>query len=131
MNNFIKNYSAPTAIEIIETTFSSPKILLFYPTKQEVFSADLLKYEGEPQWIVRGPFQMEKEDFNKLNEIVFNNETPDDLKNFIRYFYINKGVDKITFAPLVEKGAVKYKDWIIKRNQIEIDFLKENFFPEM
>lgn len=61
-----------------------------------------------------------------VHKIVFNNETPDDLKNFIRYFYINKGVDKITFAPLVEKGAVKYKDWIIKRNQIEIDFLKEN-----
>lgn len=60
-----------------------------------------------------------------VHKIVFNNDSSESLKKFIKFFYLEKGVDKVTFAPLVEKGSVQYKDWIIKRNRIEIDFLKE------
>lgn len=60
-----------------------------------------------------------------VHKIVFNNDSSEYLKKFIKFFYLEKGVDKVTFAPIVEKGTVKYEDWIIKRNQIEIDFLKD------
>lgn len=59
------------------------------------------------------------------HKIVFNNDSEEYLKDYIRYFYVNKGVDKVTFAPLVEEGSIENKNWIITRNNIENDLIKE------
>ena len=61
-----------------------------------------------------------------VHKIVFDEDTIEHLKSFIEFFYLEMGVDKLTFAPLVENGSVKYEDWISKRNQIEMDFLKKS-----
>lgn len=59
------------------------------------------------------------------HKIVFDNDTEESIKDYINYFYIEKGVDKVTFAPLVQEGNINNKNWIITRNKIENDLIKE------
>lgn len=64
--NFLKGRGGPTAIEIMTRGYSTPRLLMFYPLKKEVFFADLAEKGTRQQWIVRGPFQMEREDYRDL-----------------------------------------------------------------
>jgi radical SAM protein with 4Fe4S-binding SPASM domain len=61
-----------------------------------------------------------------VHKIVFDEDNIESLKDYIRYFYIDKGVDKITFAPIVKEGNINNKNWLIMRNQIETDMIKDN-----
>lgn len=66
--NFFKGRGAPTAIEIIEESYKPTKILLFYPAQKEVYVADLLSKDKIEvrQWVVRGPYQIERQDYKNL-----------------------------------------------------------------
>ena len=64
--NFFKGNGAPTAIELIEPAFESTRLLMYYPAKREVYAADLQKRQGRREWIIRGPFAIEREDFQTL-----------------------------------------------------------------
>ena len=74
---FLSGRGAPTAIQLIEPRFNEPRILLFYPKEKEVFAADLYKTGDSYEWIVRGPFGIEREDFRTLarmeNDLVGDN----------------------------------------------------------
>lgn len=60
------------------------------------------------------------------HKIVFPEDTNDDLINYIRYFYQQKGVNKITFAPLVCEGNIEDENWLIKRNLLENEMISQN-----
>lgn len=60
------------------------------------------------------------------HKIVFHEDSTEDLLNYINYFYIKKGVNKITFAPLVESGSIEEKEWIVRRNLLENELIKKN-----
>jgi hypothetical protein len=64
--NFLRSRGAPMAIEIIEPSFSPPHLLLFYPKEKEVYAADIQQNENVRQWIVRGPFAIERQDYRQL-----------------------------------------------------------------
>lgn len=53
------------------------------------------------------------------HKIVFPEDTVEDLMDYIDFFYLEKGVNKVTFAPLVKEGNIKEKNWLIKRNLLE------------
>lgn len=64
--NFFQHRGAPVAIEIIQPRLSSTRILLYYPQSKEVYAADLVEDEKKREWIVRGPFAIERQDFRTL-----------------------------------------------------------------
>lgn len=65
--NFLKKRGGPSAIEVLTESRLKPSLLLFYPLKQEVYVADLDNNEVNYQWIVRGPYMMERHDYRDLN----------------------------------------------------------------
>lgn len=67
-----------------------------------------------------------KDTYIVIHKIVFPEDTIDTLKDYIQFFYIEKGVNKITFSPLVREGIIDNSNWIIERNQLEIELMKEN-----
>ncbi len=73
--NFIKTRGAPIAIELTDTSFHPPHMLLFYPAQKEVYAAELLwrkitlsgsKTMQKKEWIIRGPYLIEREDYRTL-----------------------------------------------------------------
>lgn len=60
------------------------------------------------------------------HKIVFPEDTIDDLTAYIDFFYIDKGVNKVTFAPLVQEGSIKEKNWLIKRNLLENSMIERD-----
>lgn len=64
--NFLKGKGGPAAIEIIEPQFGSARVLMFYPRDREVYAADIQEGEFTRQWIIRGPYGIERKDYRKL-----------------------------------------------------------------
>lgn len=69
LREFLHSRGAPGAIEIIEERFKSPQMRLFYPRQFQVYLADLATTKNTHEWIIRGPFNIEREDFRKLQSI--------------------------------------------------------------
>lgn len=72
--NFLKSKGAPVAIEIEEPQFGSPRLLMYYPKDREVYAADIMRYTSQYnpeaiQWVVRGPFAIERQDFHLLQRL--------------------------------------------------------------
>jgi hypothetical protein len=65
--NFLKQRGGPTAIEILTEGRLEPTIILFYPLQKEVYAADLSREAQSYQWLIRGPFMMERQDYRDLN----------------------------------------------------------------
>jgi radical SAM protein with 4Fe4S-binding SPASM domain len=63
-----------------------------------------------------------------VHKIVFPNDDLDSLKAFVRRFYLEHGVNQITFAPLVEQGTIKCPDWLTLRNRLEVELLDEGIY---
>lgn len=63
--------------------------------------------------------------FLVTHKIVFAEDTIDSLKKYVRFFYIELGVNKITFAPIVRNGSIENKNWIIMRNELENELIRE------
>jgi radical SAM protein with 4Fe4S-binding SPASM domain len=66
-----------------------------------------------------------------VHKIVFPTDTIDDIKAFVRTFYVQHRVNQITFAPLVVATDVKTKNWLAMRNQVESELMQEGVFINM
>jgi hypothetical protein len=66
LRNFIRGNGAPVAIEIIDPPMAATRVLMFYPSKKSVYAADLLVRDESRQWIVQGPFPIDRRDFRNL-----------------------------------------------------------------
>lgn len=66
---FLKARGGPVALELIDQSFSSPRLLLYYPREREVYAADLEKQKDRLEWIVRGPFAIHRSDFSQLTRM--------------------------------------------------------------
>ncbi len=64
--NFFKSRGAPVAIEIIQPSIGATRLLMYYPNQREVYSADLVQEPTKREWIVRGPFEIERQDYRTL-----------------------------------------------------------------
>jgi len=64
--NFFKSKGAPAAIEIVEKSFKPTHLILYYPLERQAYAADLIKSATRREWVVRGPFAIEREDFRTL-----------------------------------------------------------------
>ncbi|MCX8130377.1 MAG: radical SAM protein [Clostridia bacterium] len=60
-----------------------------------------------------------------VHKIVFPEDTPDTLKEFLRTFYCKFGVNKIVLVPLVKEGVIQINNWIEMRNRLENELLQE------
>ena len=63
-----------------------------------------------------------------VHKIVFPSDDLDSLKAFVRRFYLDHGVNQITFSPLVEQGDIKCGDWLALRNQLESELIAEGVY---
>jgi radical SAM protein with 4Fe4S-binding SPASM domain len=63
-----------------------------------------------------------------VHKIVFPTDTLASLIEFVKFFYLDVGVSQITFAPLVEVGDIKVREWLILRNQLESALLSESIY---
>jgi|GEM_PF-2210196 len=63
-----------------------------------------------------------------VHKIVFPTDTVESLKAFVRAFYLEHGVNQITFSPLVDNGDTKCPDWLTLRNQLESELLAEGVY---
>jgi hypothetical protein len=66
---FLKGRGAPGAIEINHKDYKSESLLLYYPKQSHFYVAELESSKHSYEWIVRGPFAIERETFRKLNDI--------------------------------------------------------------
>jgi len=64
--NFIKGRGAPTAIEVIQDSFHPTRVLMFYPGDREVYAADVVENDKSHQWIIKGPYGIERQDYRSL-----------------------------------------------------------------
>lgn len=64
--SFFKGRGAPTAIELTEMGVSGTRMIMYYPKDFEVYAADLQSSPDRREWIVRGPYQIERADYRQL-----------------------------------------------------------------
>lgn len=63
---FLKGRGAPGAIEIVEKDFQPAKLFMFYPKQVQVYIAELSSAKNHYEWIIRGPYNIARNDFRKL-----------------------------------------------------------------
>ncbi|MCB0331856.1 MAG: hypothetical protein KDD55_00085 [Bdellovibrionales bacterium] len=66
---FFKTKGAPTAIEIRERDFLTPQLYLYYISEKSAYIAELQAQKRSRQWIVRGPYGINREDFRTLQRV--------------------------------------------------------------
>lgn len=64
--NFVKSRGGPGAVELSEGFFSAPKLVLYYPREREVYSGELVAKGESHEWIVRGPYQIDRRDYRAI-----------------------------------------------------------------
>lgn len=64
--NFLKGRGAPSAIEIKESGVDRPTVRMFYTGDKQVYIAELQDSEYGREWIVRGPFAINRQEFKGL-----------------------------------------------------------------
>jgi hypothetical protein len=64
--NFLRGRGAPSAIEVIQESFKPTRVVMFYPADREVYAADVVVGEKSHQWIIKGPFGIERRDYRSL-----------------------------------------------------------------
>lgn len=66
LHNFLKIRGGPAAVEIIEPTLGSPRVLMFYPQQRETYAADIVEQNNTRQWVISGPYAIERRDYREL-----------------------------------------------------------------
>lgn len=67
-----------------------------------------------------------------IHKVVFPEDTIEDLKEFIAFFRDEYPVNKVTFAPLIDGNAqVAINNWILLRNQLEIELMNEGKYMNL
>lgn len=74
--NFLKGRGGPQAIEIIGKDFQPVEVYMYYPADKQVYVASLQTGEKFRQWIVRGPYAIERRTYRDLSQIVPKSEEP-------------------------------------------------------
>lgn len=64
--NFLQRKGAPTAIEVIEDERGRSRLVLYYPRDKEVYTADKYHQKDVYEWIVRGPYAVQRKDYRSL-----------------------------------------------------------------
>lgn len=64
--NFLNGRGGPRAIQIVDDGASYPIMYLYYPEEREVFAASLELGAQYRQWVVRGPYAIERRIFREL-----------------------------------------------------------------
>lgn len=64
--NFLKLRGGPTAVEIIEPTLGASRVLMYYPRDREVYAADIVESKTSRNWMIKGPYQIERKDYREL-----------------------------------------------------------------
>lgn len=66
--NFLEQRGAPTALEVLDERFESPRVLLFYPKDKEVWVC--YRHSGsKTEWVVNGPFAIQRHDYRELGRM--------------------------------------------------------------
>lgn len=81
--------------------------------------SDFDKLEENLKYLIKVRNEKYRHIYIVTHKIVFPEDTIETLKDYIHHFYVNLGVNKITFAPLVSEGSIDEKSWLIKRNLLE------------
>jgi len=69
LGSFLKARGGPTAIELLQEDGNPTRLLMYYPSEKEVYAADLQVFGKDKsihEWVVRGPYQIERQDFKNL-----------------------------------------------------------------
>lgn len=64
--NFLQSRGAPVAIQLEEKRFGEPNLILYYPMQKEAYQGSLVRNETSYQWIIRGPFRIDRKDYREL-----------------------------------------------------------------
>ncbi|MGP1411991.1 MAG: radical SAM protein [Peptoanaerobacter stomatis] len=62
---------------------------------------------------------MKKNIYIVTHKIIFQEDKMKDLEEYINFFYLKQGVNKITFAPIVKMGNIENGNWLLMRNELE------------
>ena len=69
LHNFIKTEGGPAAIELVQETFGETRLIMYYPRRDQTYVAVPQVKAEQRQWIVRGPYPIEREDFRRLKTV--------------------------------------------------------------
>ena len=61
------------------------------------------------------------------HKIVFAEDTLADLKDYVYTFYLKHRVNKVTFAPMVDTGEIMVKNWLMLRNELENEIMRDGY----
>lgn len=90
--NFLKGKGGPTAIEIVEPQFGPARVLMFYPRDRETYAADIVEKDFMRQWIIRGPYAIQRKDYRRLASL-------DAAMNGEPVFFIRGKLERFRFEP--------------------------------
>ncbi len=93
--NFLKQRGGPTAIEILQPQFGTARVMMFYPREREVYAADIMENENSRQWIIRGPYAIQRKDYRQLAAL-------ESSMNGEPLFFIRGKIERFRFRPEVE-----------------------------
>lgn len=94
--NFLKGKGGPMAIEILQPQFGPARVLMFYPREREVFVADIMEKEYSRQWIIRGPYAIQRKEYRQLAAL-------ESAMNGEPIFFIRGKVERFRFQPTHEE----------------------------
>ncbi len=67
--NFLVGRGAPVGLEVRSNTLRSESLHLYYPKELEFYIAELDTHTKPPEWIVRGPYAINREQYRELNRM--------------------------------------------------------------
>jgi len=104
--------------------------------RPEVFNqvrrgADLEKIQSSLRALIRLRDRERPDLHVVVHKIVFPGDTLEELRTFVRTYYLDYGVNQITFAPLVQMGDIKVRDWLKLRNRLESAMIDEGVYVNL
>ncbi|HAU85225.1 MAG TPA: hypothetical protein DCW90_06900 [Lachnospiraceae bacterium] len=81
--------------------------------------SDFSKVTDNLKYLIKKRNESNRNIYIVTHKIVFPGDQVDTLLDYINYFYIELGVNKVTFAPLVEQGTIDNATWLLTRNELE------------
>ncbi len=126
---FLKGRGAPGAIEIVKHNFKAKSMMLFYPRQSHYYIADLLNDKNSYEWIVKGPYTIDREVFRKMVEIQRNHyeAAPFIIDGKITSFY--QPPPTPTARPVLPTATPKAIKKTVKPKPVSTEHLKSSATP--
>lgn len=67
--SFLRSRGGPFAIEIKESHFSSPKVVMYYPKEQEMYIGQQDTRENRSEWVINGPYSIQRLEYRNLSRM--------------------------------------------------------------